>query len=86
MQEEMERDQKSFKSLGDVPKIVQVSREKGDLVMTHKTTLFPSWMTTPPDLKMRDLCSQCGGVGKYRLKNNGGYACSLPCYKLVCGQ
>ena len=65
--DEMERDQKSFRSLGDVPKVVYLSTQKGDLIMTHKTSLFPAWMTTPPDLSKHDRCKQTERVDKKRV-------------------
>ena len=80
---EMERDQKSYRSLGDVPKVVMVSDREGDRVMVHATTLFPPSMTEGRDQRMREACSQCGGNGKYRLRQKQKYACSLPCYKLL---
>jgi hypothetical protein len=36
----MERDNKVFKTLGDVPKFIMKSTEQGDQLMIHKTQLF----------------------------------------------
>lgn len=65
----MEREQKSYKTLGDVPKVITIVSDQGKTVMTHKTSLFPSFMTTSPDLKMKEMCSNCGNKSKYKLKN-----------------
>jgi len=56
----MEREQKVFKTLGNVPKIITVIKDSGKTIMVHNTKLFPDSMTTTPDLKMKELCSSCG--------------------------
>jgi hypothetical protein len=83
MQEEIDREQKVYKSLGNVPKIITLIGEQGSTVMTHNSPLFPQFMTQTRDLKMRELCSSCGGISKYKLKGETRFACSLPCYKAV---
>ena len=83
IQEEMQREQKAYKTLGDVPKIIEINSKQGNLIMTHNSTLFPSFMTETRDIKMKEQCSKCGKVSKYTLKGGSRYACSLPCYKLL---
>ena len=40
MKDEMEKNQKVFRSLGDVPKIITFSENEKTQVILHKTTLF----------------------------------------------
>jgi hypothetical protein len=83
MQDELEREQKIYKTLGDTPKIITLIADNGKTIMTHKTSLFPKYMTTSHDVKMKEICSHCGNVSKYRLKGCNKFACSLPCYKVL---
>lgn len=53
--------------------------------MVHNTKLFSDKMTTAPEVKMKELCSKCGNVSKYKMKNRQTYACSLECYKSLQG-
>ena len=53
IKEVMEREQKLFKTLGNVPKIITLIDDRGHTVMVHKAKLFPDRMTTAPDLKMK---------------------------------
>jgi hypothetical protein len=83
IQDELLREQKNFRTLGDVPKIIEIDNETGKLVMTHNSSLFPASMTTTHDVKMKELCSKCGQVSKYKLRGGDRFACSLPCYKVL---
>lgn len=40
-------------------------------------------MTSTRDLKMKEVCNNCGSMSKYKLKDNQKFACSLPCYKIL---
>ncbi len=86
IQDEIDREQKVYKTLGNIPKIITLINEQGKTILIHKTPLFPTTMTTPPDQKMRDLCTNCGLTSKYTLKGGSRFACSLPCYKAVTSQ
>jgi hypothetical protein len=77
----MDREHKVYKTLGNVPKIITLYNEDGKTILMHKTKLFPESMTTTRDVKMRELCSNCGSVSKYKLVGEQKFACSLPCYK-----
>ena len=79
----MEREQKTFKTLGDVPKIITLINEAGNTIMVHNTKLFSDQMTTSRDVKMKETCTKCGKQSKYKLKNLQQFACSLPCYKML---
>lgn len=83
IQQATDREQKVFKTLGNVPKIITLINEAGKTIMVHDTKLFPDEMTTAPDLKMKETCSYCGKQSKYKLKNVQKYACSLSCYKAL---
>ena len=83
IQNELEREHKNYKNLGDVPKIIETVSHQGKLIMTHKSSLFPAFMTQTPEIKMKELCSKCGGVSKYTLRGGNRFACSLPCYKIL---
>lgn len=83
MQDELEREQKTYKTLGNTPKIITLLNERGMTVMTHNTPLFPEHMTKTHDVKMKEICSNCGHTSKYKLKECNKFACSLPCYKVL---
>jgi hypothetical protein len=79
----MEREQKTFKTLGNVPKIITLINEAGNTIMVHKAKLFSDEMTTIRDFKMKEACTNCGKSSKYKLKNLQHFACSLPCFKML---
>ena len=83
MQEMLERGQRVHNNLGDTSKIITVLNEGGTTIMTHKSELFPPFMTERRDLKMKEICSRCGNASKYKIKGVERYACSLPCYKML---
>jgi hypothetical protein len=86
MQDEIDREHKVYKSLGNVPKIITLINEDGRTIFTHRSTLFPAFMTASHDTKMRETCTNCGSNSRYTLKGGSRFACSLPCYKAVAGQ
>lgn len=56
----MERQQKTFKTLGNVPKVITLINDQGKTIMVHNTKLFSDEMTTTPDIKMKETCTNCG--------------------------
>ena len=45
IQDVLQREHKSYKTLGDVPKIIEMTNHSGKLIMTHNSALFPFSMT-----------------------------------------
>ena len=52
MKDELEKNRKVFRTLGDTPKIITTQDDNGIQISLHQTGLFPPQMLVEPNIKM----------------------------------